>query len=511
MWMTRRIATAALLATGSCLLLADVAAAAGKLKLSVVDAATGRPLAFRLHLRNERQIPVKVPSVPNGHDHASIPGAVQLELFRGNYFFDIEHGPEYQTRNGHFTINDGADDEKTVELKRIVDMPKEFWWSADLDVRRPPRELETAMLADDLHLVPLTTWTNRRSDWTKAKPPSEPITAFDDDRYYHLLGGGDDRDGGPIGLFNLPRVPSLPAIPKTIVGLTPALRELKATNEELWIDIAQPTAWDLPILVGLGLADSYRVLPSSLARDKVDVTPFGKPFDRSLYAGRDGPTRFACDVYFHLLNCGLKIVPSAGSGSGLAPNPIGYNRVYTAVQRSQLDYRSWWEYYKLGRTMVTNGPILQPWANAMLPGATFTANAGETLTLDLLTNLTTRDPIEYLEVVKDGKVLHSVRLADWAKSGHFPTTSFTESGWCLIRVFALHKSTVRVAMTAPWYVEIGGKPRVSKASAQFFLDWLEERAKILQIADEKERAAADAAIVEARAFWQKKIAEANAP
>ena len=34
------------------------------------------------------------------------------------------------------------------------------------------------------------------------------------------------------------------------------------------------------------------------------------------------------EIYYHLLNCGLRVAPSAGSASGVLPNPVGYNRVY---------------------------------------------------------------------------------------------------------------------------------------------------------------------------------------
>ena len=37
--------------------------------------------------------------------------------------------------------------------------------------------------------------------------------------------------------------------------------------------------------------------------------------------------------------------------------------------------------------------------------------------------------------------------------------------------------TYRFATTAPYYVEIGDQPRISKTSAQFFLDWVDERGR----------------------------------
>lgn len=488
------------------------ASAAGKLLLSAVDAKTGKPVGFRLHLRNEKGIPVKIPKLPAWGDHVSVPGSVQLELFRGNYFFEIDHGPEFLNFTGHFTINDGADDEKTVELKRAADMPGEGWWSGDLDVRRPQRELETAMAADDVHVVPLTTWTNRKTEWQKAPLPKEIVVPFDENRYFHWLGGYDDRTGGPIAVFNLSRPAQLPTIPKDLLPLLGPLAELKVANPAMWLDVAHPNAWDLPILLARGQVDSYRILPSYLQRTKVDFTPQGKPFDKSLYVGLEGPARFAADVYFHMLNCGLRVVPSAGSGSGIVPNPVGYNRVYVQVDPSALSYETWWEGIRRGRATVTNGPLMRPQANGQPPGAQFAAAEGESLELNIAMNLTTRDPIDYVEIVQNGRVIRSVRLRDWAQNGgRFPTVTFTESGWCLIQARCVLPNTYRTAISAPWYVIVGGQERVSKASAQFFLDWLEERATALKIADQEQRAAAEAIIAETRAFWQKMVAKANVP
>ncbi|MGC3968730.1 MAG: hypothetical protein QM775_15570 [Pirellulales bacterium] len=510
--MRSRLILTALLATALLSTVAERAEAAGKLKLNVVDSKTGKPVGFRLHLRSEKGIPVKIPQQIYWVDHASVNGSVQLELFRGNYFFEIDHGPEFLNATGHFTINDGADDEKTVEIRRAADLPAEGWWSADLDVRRPQRELEAAMAADDVHLVPLTTWSNRKSDWQKTPLPKQILVGFDEDRYFHWLAGYDDRSGGPIAIYNLSRPAQLSTLPKDLLPLLPALTELKDANPAMWLDVAHPNAWDLPILLALGKVDSYRVLPSYLQRTKVDFVPQGKPFDKNMYLGLEGPARFAADVYFHMLNCGLRVVPSAGSGSGVAPNPVGYNRVCVHLEAETLSYDAWWESYRRGRATVSNGPLVRPRTNGQLPGFQFAASEGETLELDLAMNLTTRDIIDYVDVIQNGRTTRSVRLRDWVEAGgHFPTTTFTESGWCLVQARCVLPNTYRMAMSAPWYVVIGGKERISKASAQFFLDWLEERAAILKIADDKQRAAAEVAIAEARVYWQKKVADANAP
>ena len=80
----------------------------------------------------------------------------------------------------------------------------------------------------------------------------------------------------------------------------------------------------------------------------------------------------------------------------------------------------------------------------------------------------------------------------------------------IIRAVTSAPKTYRFAMTAPYYVEIGYEPRISKKSAQFFLDWLTERAKRIAITDPAERQAVLQHHRAARDFWQQKIATANA-
>jgi hypothetical protein len=65
-------------------------------------------------------------------------------------------------------------------------------------------------------------------------------------------------------------------------------------------------------------------------------------------------------------------------------------------------------------------------------------------------------------------------------------------------------------MTAPYYVQIGYTPTVSRSAAQFFLDWVYQRARQIQIADPAQRAAVLEYHRKARDFWQGLVAKANA-
>src|SRR5687768_1957122 len=114
------------------LLASPQSASAGKFELSVVDAETGQPIACRMHLFNANGRPRKIKKYPYFHDHFVFPGTVKFDLPRGTYTFELERGPEYEMHSGHFVIEPFADDLRTVELKRHVNMADEGWYAGDL-------------------------------------------------------------------------------------------------------------------------------------------------------------------------------------------------------------------------------------------------------------------------------------------------------------------------------------------------------------------------------------------
>ena len=277
-----------------------------------------------------------------------------------------------------------------------------------------------------------------------------------------------------------------------------------------WVDAAASNGWDLPMLVANGLIDSVEVANSHFGRKAMlPDGKLGKPRDMTRYAGPFGYARWSQDVYFKLLDCGLKLPPTAGSGSGVSPNPAGYNRVYVHLD-SSFDYQQWWKNLKAGQAVVSNGPLLRAKVENELPGHTFQGTEGQELVLQIGLTLTTREPISYLEIVQDGLVRQSIRFEDYVKEGRLPPLHFKHSGWFLLRVVGEAPETYRFAMTAPYFVEFGGKPRISRKSAQFFLDWDYQRARQIQIADPQQRREVMEYHRKARDFWKGIVEKANA-
>jgi hypothetical protein len=487
-------------------------AAEGKLLLTVVDEKTHQPVACRMHLSVAGKRPKRVEGFPYWSDHVVFPGKILLNLPVGYYTFELERGPEYYNVTGNFTLERFADDSKQVELRRAVDMSEEGWWSGDLNLRRNLRDLELILLADDLHVAPAVTWWNEKTDIAGKlpKPPKNRIVNFDRNRVYELNCGGLTRAGTEVLCFHLPEPMPLEAQTDEYPSLAQHLqRGRQREGSEMWVDATASYGWDLPMLVANGLVDSIEVANGHFGRKAMqDDAKFGKPRDQIHYAGPFGYARWSQDVYFKLLDCGLRIPPTAGSGSGISPNPAGYNRVYVHLDGS-FNYRQWWQNLRAGQVMVTNGPLLRVRVENELPGHVFHGEEGRELSLQIGLTLTTREPISYLEIVRDGQV-QSIRFDDYVKAGRLPPLRFNHSGWFLLRAVAEIGDTYRFAMTAPYFVEFGNKPRISKKAAQFFLDWVYERAKQIHIDDPSKRKEVMEFHRKARDYWQKLVDKATA-
>ena len=253
---------------------------------------------------------------------------------------------------------------------------------------------------------------------------------------------------------------------------------------------------------------SVMVLGPWLQRESIRTPDVGwRPHEVEIFPGDLGAARWCDAIYFRLLNCGLRLPPVAGSGSGWNSNPLGYNRIYAHVTDTLTEDR-WWEAVAAGRVMVTNGPLMLPQVNGQLPGHVFRAPAGQAVVLQPSLNLYTREKIDYLELIKDGRILENIPLKDWVKDqGRLPSVSFDRSGWLIIRAVTSNPRTLRMVMTGPYYVRIGERPAVSREAAEFFLEWTQLRRDRLAA----EQASRDVLRFHRAAikYWQEKVDQAN--
>ena len=185
----------------------------------------------------------------------------------------------------------------------------------------------------------------------------------------------------------------------------------------VWIDIEKPFWWDVPIWLASGQVDSIGLANNHMnRRGMYQDEAWGRPRDAKRLPPPRGNGFWTQEIYYHILNCGLRIPPSAGSASGVLNNPLGYNRMYVQLD-GELSYPGWWDGLRAGRVFVTNGPLLRVQADGRPPGHVFNECEGEALEIKLDVALTARDSISALELIKNGQVERRVPYDEWARTG----------------------------------------------------------------------------------------------
>lgn len=491
--------------------ISNVESNSGKLGLTVLDTSTNKTIAYRVHLANAEGRPQLFDNLPSYRDHFCCDGQEIITLPAGKYTYVIERGPEYKRCKGSFEIKGGSLTEIKEKLTRIINMASEGWWSGELHVHRPAKDIELLMQAEDLHIAPIITWWNRSNIWKNSQIPKTRVVSFDRNYFYDLLGGEDERNGGAFMYFNM-EVP---------VDITQAQREYPSplqfieqakTQPEAWIDIEKPFWWDVPVALAYGYGDSIGLLNNHCWRSQMlDNEAWGKPRNKKEFPSPRGNGFWSQFIYYHILNSGIRIAPSAGSASGVLGNPVGYNRVYVYTGGKNLEYSRWWENLRKGISFVTNGPLLLPSVSGQKPGHVFKADKGRTVKLDIKLHLAGNDPVQCIEIVKNGSVERTVPFAEFNNNGGLGILQFTKSGWFLVRVIADIPHTFRFASTAPYYVEIGDeKHYLSEKSIRFFNDWIDERIGQINIDDPKKLEEVLKYHRKAKQFWQQRLSLANA-
>lgn len=490
-------------------------------EIAVRDDANA-PLPSRIHLRNERMETIAPPDFPGYYDHFVFGGSASLSLPAGDYTYQVERGPEYQPASGKLSVRP-PHAKLEVTLHRIAELSKDGWYSGDLHIHREPEDIELLMQAEDLQVGPVVTWGNQPS-LTIAEPR---VRIFDGGRVADLTAGEDERYGGALLFLRLEKPLALPpsVLEKGKIVQKPgkeggeipsALDFAKLARREpgAHVDIEKPFWWDVPTWLALGVVDSVEIAHNHMNRSgSRNHEAWGRRCDRKKYGDNPLANGFCTqDIYYRILDAGLRLPPSAGSASGVLPNPVGYDRVYVHVE-APFSYEKWWQGLKRGESFVTNGPLLLVEANGKRPGTVFRASAGETLTLNVRATLRSTTPIRSVELVRDGTIAGTGRYDAASGEVTFPALSFAKSGWFLVRALTDRTDTFRFAASAPFYVEAGSAPRrVSRSAARYFETWVHERIEQLEDSglDSEKLAPLLAAQRQAERYWADLAARANA-
>ena len=410
-------------------------------------------------------------------------GTAALTIPAGPIHVEVWHGPEFRVFRGDFTVPAGGSVVHRVMLQRLVNLPASGWWSGDVHVhmnyggayRNTPRNLSFQARAEDLHVVEnlIVNKEQRIPDIAYFRTDADPVSTAT----FLLMHGQEFHTSvwghmGLLGLHSHYLVPDYVGYPNTAAAsLAPMNADVADLAHAAGALVGYVHPFDEQVHHENAAEPLSNELPVDVALGKVDYIEIVGFADHRITAG----------IGYRLLNLGFRL-PAAGGTDAMANfaslrGPVGMNRVYVKVRRPGLDVGEWLASLKAGQSFATNGPLLDFALGGEPIGGELRLAAGRAV--PYRAHLASIVPVDHLEIVCNGRVLRTIRLAGARtaaeESGTLP---LRDSGWCVLRAssdgaeYPVLDNYV-YATTSPVYVTIAGRAPRSSADAAWFGAWID--------------------------------------
>jgi hypothetical protein len=441
-------------------------------RTTVLDDATGKPLACRIHFRS----PDGIPYQPHGHHthvnsnldswhtdiggdlrlgqvtYAYIDGACEGWLPRGPVIADIARGYEYAPLRTRVSIAPGQR-ELVFRLKRVRDMAKDGWYSGDTHVHfLSTQGGHREAAGEGLNVVNLLL-----SQWG------------------HLFTNTEEFTGGP----------SVNEKAGTIVYATQENRQHILGHLTLLglKEAVNPWCSDGPSEAEIGgnlettlsrWADACHAQGGTVVIPHLP-NPNCEPAALIATGRVDAVEMIAWEPYLHHeyyrhLNAGYRLPLVGGTDKMSSGVAVGQYRTYVRIPADQpFTYDTWCAAMRSGATFHSGGPLLDLTVEGRPIGATLDLPRGGG-TVEVAANMTSVLPVRCLEIVMNGKVVartestrpvHALALNERLKVDRHAWIAARCAGagysalphhdvWS--RSIMAHTSPVYLAVGGPWWM-----------------------------------------------------------
>jgi len=455
----------------------------GRLKCTVTD-ERGAAIPSRVYLIDSAGHAVLPEGMPaykrrgaSVEEHFLASGPFDVPAVRGAYTLRIERGLEWTSHEERVSLEAGKTTELNIVLHRWLDMNSKGWFSGDTHIHRDPRDLELLLAVEDLNFGANLPYWNDKDEFQKPglTVPESAMKSYSPSRAACVAGQEIERLGNGWGavLFMGEFKPVL-SPNDTFHPLDVALCQ-DVRKQGAYVDIEKPVWLTTPICTALGEVDSIGVvhnhfhprgfLPMKLIRNCI-IAP------SSLDMGPRACAVWTLDLYYHLLNCGLRIAASAGTASGVMPAPAGFERTYVKLD-GPFSGDAWLKALKAGKSFGTNGPILDLKVAGKSIGDVLQLEKSESK-LHVSASAISQHPLEVLEVIYNGVVVGTQRATADLKEIKLEQDLNAGNGWLAIRAFGPETATQIFAQSSPVYLEFNGDRGCVASSGTFYRDVIDE-------------------------------------
>lgn len=438
------------------------------IRFQVSDAQTGKPLTARVEVKDPNNnlywAPLKGPSFAMSRTrgwHTTL-----WDFQPGPYFYisseaslgvepkgktaTLYHGFEYRP----VTLPVPEDGSVHVKLERWINMPERGWYSGHTHIHTTDSGVPVMFSrfwplitqAEDLHVSAILTL---KGEWDthaiyaneypmglrEAFSTDQHLVTYDQEYrsnpYGHLIFLGLDFLMQPISSGALGELAG-PDYPPNAVVLQEVLDRGGTTIGAHFGNFIT------------GGAPIQTPWPSTGFEMPVDVA-LGKIQLAEIY-GNGGQQ----EVWYDLLNCGFKVMATAGPDWDIKDTP----RVYVNLEDKPFTLTNWRAALQAGRSFITKGPMLFFKVNGQLAGTVIKAK-GKRAKFEISANAVSPAGELPVEVVYNGKVIRSG--ADLRES-----ITLEDSGWLAVRTEGAHSN--------PVFIDFEGRPAGMSEPAGRFIE-----------------------------------------
>ena len=451
-----------------------------KIAGSIVDAESGERVAARVQVLASSGSFVHPPDailkVGPGVPFFYSDGVFEVDVPRGPTQVLVERGTEYvPARTAVDAPSRGAVD-IDVSLERWTELGDQGWHPGNTHIhydekeQRPDERLQLDPRVEDLRMTAVSMLKRWDLEYATNRYAPGVLTEFSSAHHYVQCGeenrhnalASHDIGYGHIMLLNIRNVVDPVSRGLLVDAFDPDYPPLSYACDDtrrqggivIWCHNGR--GMEAPVAAALGKVDAFNL--------------FDPHWNEAEY-----------DIYYRMLNAGLKLPASTGSDWFIS----SANRVY-AHTGATFQYESWLDALKEGRTFITNGPALSLAVQGQGPGDTIQAASGEMLST--LVTWKSHYPINRAEVVRNGVVVADESFPEGSVDGHLEADVAAESdGWVAARLSGATRDSFFqpiFAHTSPIYVKTGQDSPERREAARGFddaiersLEWVRTRGK----------------------------------